>query len=70
MGFFSFCKSTKNTSAPNPGEQYNAVAEPPLVSTITIPVNISVNDLVNSLNTRLQGVLYEDNWYPTTETTT
>lgn len=63
MGLFSFCKSTKNASAPNPGEQYNAIVEPPLVSTITIPVSIGVNDLVNSLNTRLQGVLYEDNSY-------
>lgn len=63
MGLFSFCKSTKNTSAPNPGEQYNTVIEPPLVSTITIPVSIGVNDLVNSLNNRLQGVLYEDNSY-------
>ena len=63
MTLFSFCKSSKSTNAPNPGEQYNVAAEPPLVSTLTIPVNISVNDLVNSLNARLQGVLYEDNSY-------
>lgn len=63
MGFFSFCKSAKNLDAPNPGEQYNMVTEPPLVSTITIPVNIAVNDLVSSINNRLQGVLYEDNSY-------
>lgn len=61
MGFFSFCKSTEYANAPNPGEQYNTPSEPPLVSTLTIPVNISVDDLVNSLNARLQGVLYDDN---------
>ncbi|MCC6463313.1 MAG: DUF4403 family protein, partial [Saprospiraceae bacterium] len=63
MTFFSFCKSSKSTNAPSPGEQYNVAAEPPLVSTLTIPVNIPVSDLVNSLNARLQGVLYEDNSY-------
>lgn len=63
MALFSFCKTSQSASAPNPGEQYNSVAEPPLVSTLTIPVNISVTDLVNSLNARLQGVLYNDNSY-------
>ncbi|MCK6691067.1 MAG: DUF4403 family protein [Thermoanaerobaculia bacterium] len=63
LGLFSFCKSAKNASAPHPGEQYNMVTEAPLISTITIPVNISVHDLVNSINNRLQGVLYEDNSY-------
>lgn len=55
------CRSTRTTNAPNPGEQYNTTMEQPLVSALTIPVNISVNDLVSSLNARLQGVLYEDN---------
>ncbi|MBK6931088.1 MAG: DUF4403 family protein [Saprospirales bacterium] len=63
MGFFSFCSTSKFTNAPKPGEQYLAVEEQPLVSTLTIPVHISVNDLTNSLNTRLQGVLYEDYSY-------
>ncbi len=63
MGLFSFCKSSKYTNAPNPGEQYNRMEEAPLISTLTIPVNIDVNDLVNSLNARLQGVVYEDNSY-------
>lgn len=63
MAFFSFCKSSQPASAPNPGEAYNREDEPPLVSTLTIPVNINVNDLVGSLNARLQGVLYEDNSY-------
>jgi len=61
---FSFsCQSSRYTSAPNPGEQYNTLVEQPLASALTIPVNISVNDLVSSLNARLQGVLYEDNSY-------
>ncbi|MBK9337141.1 MAG: DUF4403 family protein [Lewinellaceae bacterium] len=57
------CKSTKSASAPDPGEQYNTTVEQPLVSALTIPVSISVNDLVNSLNARLQGILYEDKSY-------
>lgn len=61
MGLFSFCTSTKSLNAPNPGEQYAPVADTPLISTLTIPVNIAVNDLTNSLNARLQGVLYDDN---------
>ncbi len=63
MALFSFCKTSKSAGPSNPGEQYNAGAEPPLVSTLTIPVNISVTDVVNSLNARLQGVLYNDNSY-------
>jgi len=54
------CKSSQYSSAPSPGEQYNTYVEEPLVSALTIPVNIAVEDLMNSLNTRLQGVLYED----------
>jgi len=57
--FFS-CKSSQYTSAPNPGEQYSTYVEEPLISAMTIPVNIAVDDLVKSLNARLQGVLYED----------
>ena len=63
MAFFTFCKSSQPAGAPKPGEQYNTEAEPPLVSTLSIPVNISVADVVNSLNARLQGVLYNDNSY-------
>ncbi len=58
---FVACKTAKNASAPSPGEQYNTSVEQPLISALTIPVAISVNDLVSSLNARLQGVLYEDN---------
>ncbi len=61
---FAFCKSNQGlTDAPKPAENYLPAAEPPLVSTITIPVSVSVNDLVNSLNARLSGPLYEDYSY-------
>ncbi len=64
MFLFPFCKTAKFTDAPKPPENYNPSQEPPLVSTITIPVNISVTDLVNSLNARLSGqALYEDKSY-------
>jgi hypothetical protein len=56
-----FCKTAQYTDAPKPAEQYNAAAEPVLTSTLTIPVNISVDELVRSLNARLGGkALYED----------
>ncbi len=63
MAFFPFCKSTKIQNAPKPGERYDTPLETPLLSTISIPVQISTSDLVNSLNARLQGVLYEDYSY-------
>lgn len=57
-----FCKSSApTTNAPKPGETYNPETEPPLVSTLTIPVNISVDELVRSLNAKTTGkALYED----------
>jgi hypothetical protein len=59
-----FCKTAKYTNAPKPPEQYNPVQEPPVESTLTIPVNISVDELVRSLNARLSGkALYEDYSY-------
>lgn len=63
--FLSFCKSSAPvTNAPKPGEQYNPENEPPLVSTLTIPINISVDELMRSLNTKLSGrALYEDYSY-------
>ncbi|TNE58319.1 MAG: DUF4403 family protein [Bacteroidetes bacterium] len=60
MAFFSFCKSAQYANAPNPGERYDPSTDIPLVSTLTIPVNIAINDLVSSLNSMTQGVLYED----------
>lgn len=61
MSLFSSCKTAQYADAPRPPEQYNYAEEPPLLSTIAIPVTISVADLTNSLNNRLTGVLYEDN---------
>ncbi len=54
------CKSNPYTNAPKPLESYIAAPEVPLVSTLTIPVNISEAELVRSLNARLTGPLYED----------
>ncbi len=60
----AFCKSQKMTNAPNPGEQYDNAEEKPLVSTLTIPVNISLAELVYSLNATMSGkALYEDYSY-------
>ncbi|MCC6283301.1 MAG: DUF4403 family protein [Saprospiraceae bacterium] len=64
VSLFPFCKTAAPTNAPKPAEQYNTEVEQPLVSTLTIPVNISVDDLVRSLNARLSGrALYEDYSY-------
>lgn len=64
MFLFPFCKSAKITDAPKPPENYAPALEAPLVSSLTIPVNISVLDLQNSLNRALSGrALYEDYSY-------
>ncbi|HLP95127.1 MAG TPA: DUF4403 family protein [Saprospiraceae bacterium] len=62
MCLFAFCKTTKTTDAPKPPEQYNVGTDIPAVpSTLTIPVHLSVDELVRSLNTRLSGkALFED----------
>ena len=57
---FAFCKSAQYTNAPKPLESYTAAPDAPIVSTLTIPVNISEAELVRSLNARLTGPLYED----------
>ncbi len=58
---FAFCKSQKMTNAPKPMEQYNNAEEKPLISTLSIPVNISMAELVYALNSNLSGKpLYED----------
>ena len=60
----AFCKTVPKTDAPKPAEQYNTAVEAPLVSTISIPVNISISDLVTSINNKLSGkALYEDYSY-------
>jgi hypothetical protein len=60
---FLSCKSTSYTDAPRPAELYGADNEAPMVSSIAIPINISIADLVASLNSRLPATLYEDNSY-------
>jgi hypothetical protein len=58
------CAGPKKLDAPKPAELYNSSQETPLVSVLTIPINISVSDLAMSLNTRLSGkALYEDYSY-------
>jgi hypothetical protein len=55
------CKSAKITDAPRPAEQYNAATETPLVSTISVPVSIVLEDMVRNLNVALSSkALYED----------
>ncbi len=63
LACFAACKSGEYASAPKPLESYVAAPEEPLVSTLTIPVNISENELIRSLNARLVGPLYEDYSY-------
>ena len=64
VALFQFCKSPALTNAPKPTESYTPENEPPLISTMTIPVNISVDELTRSLNTRMSGrALYEDYSY-------
>lgn len=61
MGLFSFCKSAQYADAPKPLEQYSAAVDAPFPSSLTVPVNISIADLVAGLNNRLNGkALYED----------
>ncbi len=62
---FTSCKTAQYTDAPLPAEQYNATADPaPVPSTLSIPVSISVDEILRSLNARLSGsALYEDYSY-------
>lgn len=57
------CKSAKITDAPKPGESYPYLMEAPPVSTITIPVHISAEDMNQTINNSLPYVLYDDNSY-------
>lgn len=65
MCLFACCKTAKYTDAPKPIEQYNATADPaPVPSTLSIPVSISVDELLRSLNARMSGkALFEDYSY-------
>lgn len=62
LSLLAFCTTAKYTNAPQPAEQYNATNDPaPVPSTLSIPVSISVDELLRSLNTRLSGkALFED----------
>jgi len=56
------CRTAQRLSAPNPGEQYRPLPVGDLpASVITVPITLSVRDLLVSLNQRVQGLLYEDN---------
>lgn len=62
--FFAGCGAAKITDAPKPPETYNAKLETPLVSTISIPLNIVIEDLVRNINNSMGGkALYEDYSY-------
>jgi len=65
LSLLSFCTTAKYTNAPQPAEQYPATADPaPVPSTLSIPVSISVDEILRSLNARLSGsALYEDYSY-------
>ncbi len=47
-------------NAPAPAEQYDALADKPLVSTINIPVNITRTELETAINKKLVDLIYED----------
>jgi hypothetical protein len=64
MGLFSFCKPKKYLEIPRPPEHYNSAwKEAPLHSAIAIPVRIEIDDLLELINNRLSGTLYEDYSY-------
>ncbi|MFM8372486.1 MAG: DUF4403 family protein [Bacteroidota bacterium] len=55
------CAGPKIANAPKPPESYNRYEDTPLLSYLTIPVLITVDDLVSSLNKTTSGeALYED----------
>lgn len=55
------CKSTRFTEPPKPGESYPNFVDEPVESTITVPINISSQELIQSINRKITGILYEDN---------
>ena len=55
------CAAPKITNAPKPQESYNKYEDTPLLSYLTVPVLITVDDLVYSLNRSTSGEdIYED----------
>jgi hypothetical protein len=63
MGLFSFCKPKKYLEIPRPPEHYTAWEDVALHSAIAIPVRIEIDDLLELINNRLSGTLYEDYSY-------
>lgn len=64
LATLSFCKSARMAKIPRPAEQYESRQDTPVISTLTIPVDIPMDVLVRSLNERLSGqALYEDYSY-------
>jgi Domain of unknown function (DUF4403) len=61
--FFSFLSCGTSQNQPQkPMETYQAAAAiPPSVSTVNIPVRMSVTQLERLLNNKMTGVIYEDN---------
>jgi Domain of unknown function (DUF4403) len=58
---FTACGTTKNQPQ-RPMETYQAPIEvPPSVSTVNIPVRMSVSEIERLLNNKLNGTIYEDN---------
>lgn len=51
------------TDAPKPAEQYTPDTETPLLSYLSIPVSINIEDLVRVLNKQTDKALYEDYSY-------
>ncbi|MFM7155510.1 MAG: hypothetical protein ACKOZV_15425 [Bacteroidota bacterium] len=49
------CAGPKIANAPKPPESYNRYEDTPLLSYLTIPVLITVDDLVSSLNKTTSG---------------
>lgn len=55
------CAGPRITNAPKPPESYSKYEDTPLLSYLTVPVNIGVDELTRSLNRSTSGeALYED----------
>ncbi len=66
MGLFSFlysCKTKPQFAPDAPEEKYNRTGTslPRHLSSVTIPVQIQISELEQALNSKTEGILYEDN---------
>jgi Domain of unknown function (DUF4403) len=60
--FFWSCGGGKNAQASKPLESYAAEpVAPPAPSFINIPFSLDIKEIENAINTKLSGVLFEDN---------